>query len=81
MRVDLPAWNRRPGLCSLCRCRASPQRGSGAGKEAGPPRAKTRKAAKAVKKVAKKAEKVAKRQKKNEAKRAKKDTKKSKKKA
>ncbi|HEY6655295.1 MAG TPA: nicotinate-nucleotide adenylyltransferase [Methyloceanibacter sp.] len=74
--MEPPAWT----LLTLPLSSLSSTRLRG-GNEAGPQRAKTRKAAKAVKKVAKKAEKVAKRQKKNDAKLAKKDTKKSKKKA
>ena len=70
--MEPPAWT----LLTLPLSSLSSTRLRG-GNEAGPQRAKTRKAAKAVKKVAKKAEKVAKRY----AKLAKKDTKKSKKKA
>jgi hypothetical protein len=74
--MEPPAWT----LLTLPLSSLSSTRLRG-GNEAGPQRAKTRKATKAVKKVGKKAEKVAKRQKKNDAKLAKKDTKKSKKKA
>ena len=73
-RTEPPAWT----LLTLPLSSLSSTRLRG-GKDAEPPRGKTRKAAKALKKVAKKVEKVAKRQKKKDAKRVKKDTKKSKK--
>jgi nicotinate-nucleotide adenylyltransferase len=72
--MEPPAWT----LLTIPLSSLSSTRLRGA-KEAEPPRAKTRKAAKALKKVAKKADKVAKRQKRKDARQVRKDTKKSKK--